>query len=93
MAGLGHDDDLHYMAEKLGVTNYISELNTLDGMWTSRVISHIALREMADIISEERVTEAVRLIHNVLCRSGVLSIRRFLRPVCYQDLPAGLLAE
>ena len=71
LAGLGHDDELHYMAEKLGVTNYISELNTLDGMWTSRVTSHIALRDVADTISEERVSEAVHLIDNVLRRSGV----------------------
>ena len=71
LAGLGHDDELHYMAEKLGVTNYISELNTLDGMWTSRVTSHIALRDVADTISEERVSEAVHLIHNVLRRSGL----------------------
>ncbi len=71
LAGLGHDDELHYMAEKLGVTNYISELNTLDGMWTSRVTSHVALRDVADMISEERVAEAVHLIHNTLRRSGL----------------------
>lgn len=71
LAGLGHDDELHYMADKLGVTGYISELNTLDGMWTSRVTSHIALRDVADTISEERVSQAVHLIHNVLRRSGV----------------------
>ena len=70
-AGLGHDDELHYMADKLGVTNYVSELNTLDGMWTSRVTSHIALRDVADMISEERISEAVHLIHNVLRRSGL----------------------
>ena len=71
LAGLGHDDELHYMAEKLGVTSYISELNTLDGMWTSRVTSHVALRDVADMITEERITEAVHLVHNVLRRSGV----------------------
>lgn len=71
LAGLGHDDELHYMAEKLGVTGYISELNTLDGMWTSRVTSHIPLREVADVISEERVHEAVHLIDDVLRRSGI----------------------
>ena len=71
MAGLGHDDELHYMAERLGVTEYISELNTLDGMWTSRVTSHIPLREVADVISEERVHEAVFLIDKVLRRSGL----------------------
>jgi 4-hydroxythreonine-4-phosphate dehydrogenase len=70
-AGLGHDDELHYMAEKLGVKTYISELNTLDGIWTSRVTSHIALRDVADAITEERVTQAVHLIHNTLRRSGM----------------------
>lgn len=71
LAGLGHDDELHYMAEKLGVTGYVSELNTLDGMWTSRVTSHIALREVADTITEERVHQAVYLIDGVLRRSGI----------------------
>ena len=71
LAGLGHDDELHYMAEKLQVEGYISELNTLDGMWTSRVTSHIPLREVADVISEERVHKAVYLIDDVLRRSGV----------------------
>jgi 4-hydroxythreonine-4-phosphate dehydrogenase len=71
LAGLGHDDELHYMAQKLGVTGYISELNTLDGMWTSRVTSHIPLREVADVISVKRVHEAVFLIDKVLRRSGL----------------------
>lgn len=71
LAGLQHDDELHYMAEKLGVKSYISELNTLDGIWTSRVTSHIALRDVADQISEERVTEAVKLIDRTLRRSGL----------------------
>ena len=71
LAGLGHDDELHYMAEKLGISTYISELNTLDGMWTSRVTSHIPLREVADVISEDRVHQAVFLIDRVLRRSGV----------------------
>lgn len=70
-AGLQHDDELHYMAEKLGVENYISELNTLDGIWTSRVTSHIALRDVADNITEKRVTEAVKLIDTTLRRSGL----------------------
>jgi len=71
LAGLGHDDELHYMADKLGVTGYISELNTLDGMWTSRVTSHIPLRDVADVIDEDRVHQAVYLIDRVLRRSGI----------------------
>ncbi|MBQ2262137.1 MAG: 4-hydroxythreonine-4-phosphate dehydrogenase PdxA [Loktanella sp.] len=71
LAGLGHEDELHYMAEKLGVTGYVSELNTLDGMWTSRVTSHIALRDVADTITGSRVEDAVHLIDRTLRRSGL----------------------
>jgi 4-hydroxythreonine-4-phosphate dehydrogenase len=71
LAGLGHEDELHYMAERLGVTGYVSELNTLDGMWTSRVTSHIALRDVAETISAPRVEEAVHLIDRTLRRSGL----------------------
>jgi len=71
LAGLGHSDELHYMAEKLGVKGYISELNTLDGLWTSRVTSHIALREVADTIDGERIKAATHLIHRTLRRAGV----------------------
>ncbi|MDX2314171.1 MAG: 4-hydroxythreonine-4-phosphate dehydrogenase PdxA [Gammaproteobacteria bacterium] len=71
LAGLGCDDELHYMAGKLNVNNYITELNTLDGLWTSRVTSHIPLREVAETITGERIAEAIDLIDTVLKRSGV----------------------
>ena len=70
-AGLGHEDELHYMAEFLGVETYISELNTLNGIWTSRVSSHIALKDVPDHITGHRITEAVNLIDRTLRRSGL----------------------
>lgn len=70
-AGLGHDDELHYMAERVGAEGYISELNTLDGVWTSRVTSHIPLKDVANTISGERICEAVELIDRTLRRSGI----------------------
>ena len=70
-AGLGHEDELHYMAEFLGVETYISELNTLNGIWTSRVSSHIALKDVSSFITEHRITEAVHLIDRTLRRSGL----------------------
>ena len=50
---------------------YISELNTLEGLWTSRVSSHIALKEVPDYITEHRISEAVHLIDKTLRRSGM----------------------
>ena len=70
-AGLGHEDELHYMAEFLGVESYISELNTLNGIWTSRVSSHIPLKDVHTFINEHRISEAVDLLDKTLRRSGV----------------------
>ena len=71
LAGIGHDDELHYMAEKLGVTGYISELNNLDNIWTSRVTSHIPLKLVAENINENRIRDAVVLINDTLKSSGI----------------------
>ena len=71
MAGLGHADELRYMAEKLKVQNYVTELNTLDGLWTSRVTSHIALRDVSDALTEKGICEAVLLLGKVLKKVGV----------------------
>ena len=71
LAGIGHADELHYMAERLGATGYVSELNTLDGIWTSRVTSHVALKDVAASITGERIIDAARLIDATLRRAGV----------------------
>lgn len=70
MAGIGHSDELHYMAERLGVTGYLSELNTLDNMWTSRVTSHIALKDVAGTIDASRIKNATYLVDQTLRRAG-----------------------
>ena len=71
LAGIGHDDELHYMAEKLGVKGYISELNNLDNIWTSRVTSHIPLKSVVENINENRIRDAVHLIDSTLKSSGI----------------------
>ena len=70
-AGMETEDELQYMAARLDVQDHASELNTLDGLWTSRVTSHIALRDVADSISEERIAKAVWLIDRTLRRTGL----------------------
>ena len=70
-AGLGHDDELHYMAERMAVTGYISELNTLDGIWTSRVTSHIPLSAVAGAIEGDTICRAIALIDRTLKSAGL----------------------
>ncbi|WP_370201343.1 4-hydroxythreonine-4-phosphate dehydrogenase PdxA [Roseibium sp.] len=74
-AGMSQSDELHWFADRLGHNGSVSELNVMDGLWTSRVTSHIALRDVADLITEDKIIEAARLIHSALKDAGFESPR------------------
>jgi 4-hydroxythreonine-4-phosphate dehydrogenase len=71
MAEMGHADELHWFAEVLGHQGAHSEFNVLDGLWTCRVTSHVALREVADLITPKKVIGAVALIRDALVQAGI----------------------
>ncbi len=73
--GLRHEDELHHFAEYLGVRSYFCEFNTLGSLWTSRVSSHIPLKDAAGYLSVERIQLATRLIHRSLQAAGVATPR------------------
>jgi 4-hydroxythreonine-4-phosphate dehydrogenase len=86
-AGLKFADELHFFADYLGVRGYVCELNVLDPvgvslagaaapgasrhLWTTRVTSHIPLKDVAAALSRERIKEAARLLHRSLRAAGV----------------------
>ncbi len=70
MGGLKHEDELHHFAEYLGVSGYFCEFNTLGDLWTSRVSSHIPLKDAAAMLSKERIVAAAQLIYRSLQASG-----------------------
>jgi 4-hydroxythreonine-4-phosphate dehydrogenase len=74
-AGMATSDELHWFAGQLGFDGPVCEFNVLDGLWTSRVTSHLALREVADRITPEGVTQGIELIHSALVRAGVTQPR------------------
>jgi 4-hydroxythreonine-4-phosphate dehydrogenase len=71
LGGLRHEDELHHFAEYLGVTGYFCEFNTLDGLWTSRISSHIPLAEVPRYIEKDRIMAAAQLMVRSLQVSGV----------------------
>lgn len=71
MAGMAHNDELHWFAELLDFHGPFCEFNVLDNLWTSRVTSHVALSEVPGLLSQERVLEAIQLIDNALKRNGL----------------------
>ena len=75
LGGLRHEDELHHFAEHLGVTGYFCEFNTLGGLWTSRVSSHIPLKDAASYLSVARIQAATRLIYESLRAAGVAQPR------------------
>lgn len=70
MGGNPHKDELHLLAEWLGDTD-ISEINAAAGLFTTRVTSHVPLKDVVALISGDRIFRAIRLLHRTLVRAGV----------------------
>ncbi|MEO8859587.1 MAG: 4-hydroxythreonine-4-phosphate dehydrogenase PdxA, partial [Burkholderiaceae bacterium] len=73
--GLRHDDELHHFAEFLGVTGYFCEFNTLGGLWTSRISSHVPMKDVPKYIEHQRIVDATTLIYRSLQANGVAAPR------------------
>jgi 4-hydroxythreonine-4-phosphate dehydrogenase len=71
MAGMTCADELHWFAEQIGYQGPMCEFNAMDGLWTSRVTSHVALKDVPSLITTPRVIEAIGLINTALRQSGV----------------------
>jgi 4-hydroxythreonine-4-phosphate dehydrogenase len=75
LGGLRHEDELHHFAHYLGVTGYFCEFNTLGGLWTSRVSSHVPLKDVAKYMVRQRIVDAARLTYQSLQKNGVAQPR------------------
>lgn len=69
-AGLNAEDEHKYMARYLGFEGYHSEINVLDELMTTRVTSHIGLKDVAANIDEAGILRAVNLANDTLRRAG-----------------------
>jgi 4-hydroxythreonine-4-phosphate dehydrogenase len=70
MAGMETGDEMEWFARQLHYDGVFCEFNVLDELWTSRVTSHIALKDVSAKLTPERIIGAVRLIHDGLKRAG-----------------------
>ena len=71
LGGSPFPDELHFMADRLQWKGHFSEINVLDNLWTSRVTSHIGLRQVSGLITKKGVHDAIALIHGALRMAGV----------------------
>ncbi len=54
MAGMETGDEMEWFARQLGYRGSFCEFNVLDELWTSRVTSHIALKDVSAKLTPER---------------------------------------
>jgi 4-hydroxythreonine-4-phosphate dehydrogenase len=68
--GMKQEDELRWFADVLKHLGPCGEFNVLEKLWTSRVTSHVALREVAGLLTPDRVAEAIGMLHDALRLAG-----------------------
>ena len=71
LAGLGFEDEMQFLKSHLKFDGEVGELNVLDTLWTSRVTSHVAIRDVADHITTDGIVRAIGLLDRSLRDSGI----------------------
>jgi 4-hydroxythreonine-4-phosphate dehydrogenase len=69
-AGLGAEDELQWAKKRLDFHGHVGEYNVIDGMWNARVTSHVPLREVAGLLTVERIVNAIALTDLTLKEAG-----------------------
>ena len=70
-AKLGTEDEMQWIKKYLEFDGDCGEINALDGLWTSRVTSHVPLREVAGRIDGVSIERAIRLLVTSLKSAGI----------------------
>jgi len=68
--GMQQEDELRWFADFLGYHGPCGEFNVLENLWTSRVTSHVPLKDVAGLLTPERIAGAIALLHAGLRRAG-----------------------
>ena len=71
LGGMDVEDEHRYIAKYLGFTGYHSEINMLDELITTRVTSHIALKDVVANINQDNVIDAINLANDTDRKSVV----------------------
>ncbi|MBN3756535.1 4-hydroxythreonine-4-phosphate dehydrogenase PdxA [Paraburkholderia sp. Tr-20389] len=75
LAGMETSDEMEWFARQLDYSGAFCEFNVLDELWTSRVTSHMALKDVSARLSAQRIVGAIKLIDDGLKRAGIAAPR------------------
>lgn len=68
--GLHFEDDIHFLADLLGVNDGFGEINVMEKLWVFRVTSHIPLKKVSDLVTRVSVGQRIRFAHETLTAAG-----------------------
>ena len=71
LAGNPYPDEIRWAADVLNWKGGCSEYNRLDDLWNARVTSHEPLRDVADMLTRERIVAAIEATAATLTAAGV----------------------
>ena len=63
-------DELGYARQFFQLKTRPSEFNVASGMWNGRVTSHVAMRDVPELLTETRICESIRLADKTLKMAG-----------------------
>ncbi len=69
--GWKFNDEHQLFGHLTGHRGHFGEMNVLDGLWMSRVTSHVSLRTALDQITPERIGNALALAHETMRGAGL----------------------
>ena len=69
--GWKYQDEHKMFASLLRHEGYFGEMNVLNGVWASRVTSHVGLKDVVGLITPDRLDNAIQLAHDMACRAGI----------------------
>ena len=78
LGGLEVEDEMRYLADELAYDGTVSELNVLDrrdSLWTTRVTSHVPLKDVARHVTHDAFLDAIRFARDTLRAAGFAAPR------------------
>jgi 4-phospho-D-threonate 3-dehydrogenase / 4-phospho-D-erythronate 3-dehydrogenase len=69
-AGFNYESEHYLFAHLFNWTEPFGEINVLDNLWTSRVTSHIPVKDISNKLTVETILRAMKLVGRTLKRAG-----------------------
>lgn len=92
IAGYNYESEHALFAKQFEVTTPYCEVNVLNGLMTSRVTSHIPIKDVSELLTKQSVLDAIYLLDRTLKKSGVAKPRlgvAALNPHCGENGTCG----